>query len=143
MSLVVVAMNIERLPEVVSLVFRSAFGWQEAASGAIGFSISQAITTGFQRGMFSNEAGMGSSPNAAAAAATWPPHPASQGLVQMFGVLIDTMIICTATAGIILFSGILDTANPQMNGVTLVQHCLLYTSPSPRDGLLSRMPSSA
>jgi len=124
MSLVVVAMNIERLPEVVSLVFRSAFGWQEAASGAIGFSISQAITTGFQRGMFSNEAGMGSSPNAAAAAATWPPHPASQGLVQMFGVLIDTMIICTATAGIILFSGILDTANPQMNGVTLVQQGL-------------------
>ncbi|MGB7802020.1 alanine/glycine:cation symporter family protein [Buttiauxella sp.] len=124
MSLVVVAMNIERLPEVISLVFKSAFGWQEAASGAIGFTISQAITTGFQRGMFSNEAGMGSSPNAAAAAATWPPHPASQGLVQMFGVFIDTMIICTATAGIILFSGILDTANPEMNGITLVQQAL-------------------
>lgn len=124
MSLVVMAMNIERLPEVVSLVFKSAFGWQEAASGAIGFTISQAITTGFQRGMFSNEAGMGSSPNAAAAAAAWPPHPASQGLVQMFGVLIDTIIICTATAGIILFSGILDTANPSMNGITLVQQAL-------------------
>ncbi|MGK7287228.1 alanine/glycine:cation symporter family protein [Buttiauxella agrestis] len=124
MSLVVMAMNIERLPEVVSLVFKSAFGWQEAASGAIGFTISQAITTGFQRGMFSNEAGIGSSPNAAAAAAPWPPHPASQGLVQMFGVLIDTMIICTATAGIILFSGILDTANPSMNGITLVQQAL-------------------
>lgn len=124
MSLVVMAMNIERLPEVVSLVFKSAFGWQEAASGAIGFTISQAITTGFQRGMFSNEAGMGSSPNAAAAAAPWPPHPASQGLVQMFGVLIDTMIICTATAGIILFSGILDTADPSMNGITLVQQAL-------------------
>lgn len=123
-SLVVMAMNIERLPEVVSLVFKSAFGWQEAASGAIGFTISQAITTGFQRGMFSNEAGMGSSPNAAAAAAAWPPHPASQGLVQMFGVLIDTMIICTATAGIILFSGILDTADPSMNGITLVQQAL-------------------
>lgn len=124
MNLVVMAMNIERLPEVVSLVFKSAFGWQEAASGAIGFTISQAITTGFQRGMFSNEAGMGSSPNAAAAAAPWPPHPASQGLVQMFGVLIDTMIICTATAGIILFSGILDTADPSMNGITLVQQAL-------------------
>lgn len=83
-----------------------------------GFTISQAITTGFQRGMFSNEAGMGSSPNAAAAAATWPPHPASQGLVQMFGVFIDTIIICSATAGIILFSGILDTPHPEMNGIT-------------------------
>ena len=124
MSLVVMAMNIERLPEVVSLVFKSAFGWQEAASGALGFTISQAITTGFQRGMFSNEAGMGSSPNAAAAAATWPPHPASQGLVQMFGVLIDTIIICSATAGIILFSGILDTASPDMNGIMLVQQAL-------------------
>lgn len=124
MSLIVMAMNIERLPEVVSLVFKSAFGWQEAASGALGFTISQAITTGFQRGMFSNEAGMGSSPNAAAAAATWPPHPASQGLVQMFGVLIDTIIICSATAGIILFSGILDTASPDMNGIMLVQQAL-------------------
>lgn len=124
MSLIVMAMNIERLPDVVSLVFKSAFGWQEAASGALGFTISQAITTGFQRGMFSNEAGMGSSPNAAAAAATWPPHPASQGLVQMFGVFIDTIIICSATAGIILFSGILDTPHPEMNGITLVQHAL-------------------
>ncbi|OAT29614.1 putative alanine/glycine transport protein [Buttiauxella brennerae ATCC 51605] len=124
MSLIVMAMNIERLPEVVSLVFKSAFGWQEAASGALGFTISQAITTGFQRGMFSNEAGMGSSPNAAAAAATWPPHPASQGLVQMFGVFIDTIIICSATAGIILFSGILDTPHPEMNGITLVQQAL-------------------
>lgn len=124
MSLIVMAMNIERLPDVVSLVFKSAFGWQEAASGALGFTISQAITTGFQRGMFSNEAGMGSSPNAAAAAATWPPHPASQGLVQMFGVFIDTIIICSATAGIILFSGILDTPHPEMNGITLVQQAL-------------------
>jgi AGCS family alanine or glycine:cation symporter len=124
MSLIVMAMNIERLPAVVSLVFKSAFGWQEATSGALGFTISQAITTGFQRGMFSNEAGMGSSPNAAAAAATWPPHPASQGLVQMFGVFIDTIIICSATAGIILFSGILDTPHPEMNGITLVQQAL-------------------
>jgi AGCS family alanine or glycine:cation symporter len=124
MSLIVMAMNIERLPAVVSLVFKSAFGWQEAASGALGFTISQAITTGFQRGMFSNEAGMGSSPNAAAAAATWPPHPASQGLVQMFGVFIDMIIICSATAGIILFSGILDTPHPEMNGITLVQQAL-------------------
>ncbi|MCS5880258.1 alanine:cation symporter family protein [Klebsiella variicola subsp. variicola] len=60
-------------------IFRCAFGWQEAAAGAVGYSISQALTSGFQRGMFSNEAGMGSSPNAAAAAASWPPHPAAQG----------------------------------------------------------------
>ncbi|MEW7312325.1 sodium:alanine symporter family protein [Buttiauxella gaviniae] len=124
MSLVVMAMNIERLPDVIALVFKSAFGWQEAASGALGFTISQAITTGFQRGMFSNEAGMGSSPNAAAAAATWPPHPASQGLVQMFGVFIDTIIICSATAGIVLFSGILDAPHPELNGIMLVQQAL-------------------
>jgi AGCS family alanine or glycine:cation symporter len=53
-------------------IFRSAFGWQEAAAGAVGYTISQALTSGFQRGMFSNEAGMGSTPNAAAAAASWP-----------------------------------------------------------------------
>jgi AGCS family alanine or glycine:cation symporter len=124
MSLVVVAIHIERLPEIVSLIFKSAFGWKEAASGAAGFTISQAITAGLQRGMFSNEAGMGSSPNAAAAAATWPPHPASQGLVQMFGVLIDTIIICSATAGIILFSGILDQPTQNIDGITLVQQAL-------------------
>lgn len=124
MSLYVVVLHLDRVPDVIVLVFKSAFGWHEAASGALAFTLSQAMTTGFQRGMFSNEAGMGSSPNAAAATAAWPPHPASQGLVQMFGVFIDTMIICTATAAIILISGMLDNPAAEMGGITLVQLAL-------------------
>lgn len=121
MSLYVVVLHLDRLPDIIALVFKSAFGWHEAASGALAFTLSQAMTTGFQRGMFSNEAGMGSSPNAAAAATAWPPHPTSQGLVQMFGVFIDTIIICTATAAIILISGMLDSPTEGMHGITLVQ----------------------
>lgn len=124
MSLYIVVLQIDRVPEVIALVFKSAFGWREAASGAVAFTLSQAMTTGFQRGMFSNEAGMGSSPNAAAATAPWPAHPASQGLVQMFGVFIDTIIICTATAAIILLSGMLDKPTEGINGITLVQLAL-------------------
>ncbi|WP_435947139.1 alanine/glycine:cation symporter family protein [Dryocola sp. BD586] len=124
MSLYVVTLHAARIPDVVMLVFKSAFGWHEAASGALAFTLGQAITTGFQRSMFSNEAGMGSTPNAAAAASAWPPHPASQGLVQMFGVFIDTMIICTATAAIVLFSGMLDNPTASADGITLVQTAL-------------------
>ncbi|MCT4701858.1 sodium:alanine symporter family protein [Enterobacteriaceae bacterium H20N1] len=124
MSVYVVALHIDRVPDVIMLVIKSAFGWQEAASGALAFTLSQAITTGFQRSMFSNEAGMGSTPNAAAAASAWPPHPASQGLLQMFGVFIDTVIICTATAAIVLLSGILDNPTTSTDGIALVQIAL-------------------
>ncbi|XNN29214.1 alanine:cation symporter family protein [Escherichia coli] len=71
-SLVICVMNIGQLPHVIWSIFESAFGWQEAAGGAAGYTLSQAITNGFQRSMFSNEAGMGSTPNAAAAAACAP-----------------------------------------------------------------------
>jgi AGCS family alanine or glycine:cation symporter len=104
-SLFVTATHISIVPKVITTIFQSAFGWREAASGALGYTISQALTAGFQRGMFSNEAGMGSTPNAAAAAASWPPHPAAQGIVQMIGVLTDTIIICSASAMIVLLSG--------------------------------------
>lgn len=124
MSVVVVAMHAERIPEVAQLVFASAFGWHEAASGALAFTLSQAMTTGFQRGMFSNEAGMGSTPNVAAAAAVWPPHPTSQGLVQMFGIFIDTVVICSATAAIVLVSGMLDNPANGLRGIALVQSSL-------------------
>ncbi len=124
MGLYVVALHIERVPEVIMLVIKSAFGWQEAASGALAFTSGQVITTGFQRSMFANEAGMGSTPNAAAAASAWPPHPASQGLLQMFGIFINTLIICTATAAIILFSGVLDNPTISSDGITLVQTAL-------------------
>lgn len=92
-SLVVTAMHLGQLPDVIATIFKAAFGWREAAAGALGYTLSQALTAGFQRGMFSNEAGMGSTPNAAAAAASWPPHPAAQGIVQMIGVFVDTIII--------------------------------------------------
>ena len=119
LSLYVVGLHLERLPDVIRLIFSHAFGWHEAASGALGYTVSQAVINGFQRGMFSNEAGMGSTPNVAAAA--WPPHPASQGVVQMFGVLIDTVIICTATAAIVLMSGMLDDTEISRSGIILVQ----------------------
>ncbi|MCS2151947.1 sodium:alanine symporter family protein [Scandinavium goeteborgense] len=111
------------IPQVFETIIRSAFGWQEAAAGAVGYTISQAITSGFQRGMFSNEAGMGSTPNAAAAAASWPPHPAAQGIVQMIGVLVDTLVICTATAMVVLLAG---KTSPQgsLDGIQLVQNAV-------------------
>ncbi|MEQ5125659.1 alanine/glycine:cation symporter family protein [Providencia rettgeri] len=120
----VVGQNIERLPDVFMLIFRSAFGLQEAAGGAIGYGIAQAMTQGIQRGLFSNEAGMGSAPNAAASASPYPPHPASQGYVQMLGVFMDTIVICSATAIIILASGVLDGPVGKINGIELTQLAL-------------------
>ncbi|MEZ6876073.1 alanine/glycine:cation symporter family protein [Enterobacter sp. KBR-315C3_2022] len=122
-SLCVSAMHIEQLPGIIALIFKSAFGWQEAASGALGFTISQALTAGFQRGMFSNEAGMGSTPNAAATAASWPPHPAAQGIVQMIGVFTDTIIICSASAMIVLLAGPLPHPT-SASGIQLMQQAL-------------------
>ncbi|HHR6036684.1 TPA: alanine/glycine:cation symporter family protein [Providencia alcalifaciens] len=120
----VVGQNIERLPDVFMLIFRSAFGLQEAAGGALGYGIAQAMTQGIQRGLFSNEAGMGSAPNAAASASPYPPHPASQGYVQMLGVFLDTIVICSATAIIILASGVLDGPVDKINGIELTQMAL-------------------
>ncbi|NLF54605.1 MAG: alanine:cation symporter family protein, partial [Thauera phenolivorans] len=111
----IILTNLPAVPEALALIFKSAFGLHEAAAGGIG----AAILNGFKRGLFSNEAGMGSAPNAAAAATPYPPHPASQGYVQMAGVFIDTMLICTASAAIILLAG------PQEGtGIGLVQNAL-------------------
>ncbi|STQ73860.1 sodium:alanine symporter family protein [Hafnia alvei] len=120
----VVGHNLSRMPEVLLLILKSAFGLQEAAAGAVGYGIAQAMTQGIQRGLFSNEAGMGSAPNAAASATPYPPHPASQGYVQMFGVFIDTLVICSATAAIILSSGALDHAPGAISGIELTQRAL-------------------
>lgn len=117
LAVIIIIMNYSRIPDVIGLICRNAFGFQEAAAGGIGV----AIMNGIKRGLFSNEAGMGSAPNIAAAATPYPPHPASQGYVQMAGVIIDTVIICTASAAIILLSGVpLDSSD----GVLLVQHAL-------------------
>lgn len=97
-GVVIVAMHITEIPRVVSQIFAGAFGFQEIAGGAIG----TIILTGVKRGMFSNEAGLGSAPNAGASAAVT--HPVKQGLVQTLGVYFDTFLICTITAFIILVS---------------------------------------
>jgi alanine or glycine:cation symporter, AGCS family len=104
-ALVIVVLNLERIPDVFMLVFKSAFGWQEAAAGGVAYGIAQAMQAGIARGLFSNEAGMGSAANVAASATPNPNHPASQGFVQMMGVFVDTLVICTATAAIILLNG--------------------------------------
>lgn len=103
LAVIVIAMNLDKVPGALALIFKSAFGLQEAAAGGVGYAIMNAIKTGVARGLFSNEAGMGSAPNAAAAATPYPPHPASQGYVQMLGVFVDTIVICTATVSIILY----------------------------------------
>lgn len=114
----VVIANISELPAVFKVIFESAFGWQEATGGAFGAM----VMTGIQRGLFSNEAGMGSAANAAATASPYPAHPASQGYVQMLGVFIDTIVICTATASIILVSGI--ESGSGMGGIEITQRAL-------------------
>ncbi|MBN6044451.1 sodium:alanine symporter family protein [Citrobacter sp. ku-bf4] len=122
-SLVVCLINIDQLPDIIISIVKSAFGWQEAAGGVAGYTLSQAITSGFQRSMFSNEAGMGSTPNAAAAAASWPPHPAAQGIVQMIGIFIDTLVVCSATAMLVLLAGN-GTTYASMEGIQLVQKAM-------------------
>jgi AGCS family alanine or glycine:cation symporter len=115
-SLYVVIMNISEMPAVFSLIFKSAFGFEQFAGGTMG----AAIMLGVKRGLFSNEAGMGSAPNAAATASVT--HPAKQGLIQTLGVFIDTLIVCSATAFIILLSD--QYGNTDLNGIELLQAAL-------------------
>ncbi|MCW8347887.1 sodium:alanine symporter family protein [Vibrio sp. ZSDZ65] len=119
----VVFMNIEKVPEILAYIFKSAFGLQEAAAGGVGYAIAQAMIQGIKRGLFSNEAGMGSAPNAAASATPYPPHPASQGYVQMLGVFVDTIVICSATVAIILMSGEY-VPHGEVTGIELTQRAL-------------------
>ncbi|WP_285761627.1 alanine/glycine:cation symporter family protein [Nocardiopsis ansamitocini] len=98
MGIVVVAMNVERVPSVFSDIVTSAFGIREIGAAGVG----AAIMMGIRRGLFSNEAGMGSAPNAGATAAV--SHPVKQGLAQTLGIYFDTMIVCSITAFIILVS---------------------------------------
>ncbi|GAA3534858.1 sodium:alanine symporter family protein [Zobellella aerophila] len=122
-ALVVVLLNITELPGVLALIVKSAFGLEQAGGGAMGYAISQALLNGIKRGLFSNEAGMGSAPNAAASATPYPPHPASQGYVQMLGVFVDTIVICTCTASIILLSGQFEPGSG-VTGIELTQRAL-------------------
>lgn len=97
-ALVLTVMNIHMVPDVLALIVKSAFS-VDAVTGA---TIGTALMTGIRRGLFSNEAGMGSIPNAAATADAT--HPAKQGLVQAFGVYVDTLLVCTASAMIVLLT---------------------------------------
>jgi AGCS family alanine or glycine:cation symporter len=123
LAFVVMFMNIEKVPDVIAYIFKSAFGFQEAAAGGLGYAIAQAMIQGIKRGLFSNEAGMGSAPNAAASATPYPPHPASQGYVQMLGVFTDTIVICSATVAIILMSGEY-VPHGEVTGIELTQRAL-------------------
>ncbi|KMM37102.1 alanine/glycine:cation symporter family protein [Guptibacillus hwajinpoensis] len=113
---VVMFMNITELPSVIALIVQSAFGFEQAVGGAIG----AAIMNGVKRGLFSNEAGMGSAPNAAATATT--SHPAKQGLIQSLGVFVDTILVCSATAFIILLAPQFRTG--EVSGIELLQNSL-------------------
>ncbi len=95
-ALFIMVVNIKELPGVIALIFESAFGLREMTMGTMG----GIILIGVKRGLFSNEAGMGSAPNAAATAEV--SHPVSQGLIQTLGVFTDTIVICSATAFMIL-----------------------------------------
>ena len=116
LAFVIVGMNITHLPDVIKLIVSSAFGWEQALGGGIGVALMQ----GIKRGLFSNEAGMGSAPNVAATADV--SHPVKQGLIQTLGVFSDTLVICTCTAFIILFSGV--PLGGEANGVQLTQMAL-------------------
>ncbi|GAK17602.1 LOW QUALITY PROTEIN: sodium/alanine symporter [Vibrio sp. JCM 19053] len=124
LALFIMFSNLEKLPDVLMLIFKSAFGLQEAAAGGLGYAIAQAMINGIKRGLFSNEAGMGSAPNAAASATPYPPHPASQGYVQMLGVFMDTIVICSATVAIILMSGEYVGQATEVTGIELTQRAL-------------------
>lgn len=113
---IIIGMNIQLLPQVLETIIGHAFGWKQAMGGGIGIAVMQ----GIKRGLFSNEAGMGSAPNVAATADVT--HPVKQGLIQALGVFTDTLIICTCTAFIILFSGVPLTG--ETNGVQLTQMAL-------------------
>jgi AGCS family alanine or glycine:cation symporter len=115
-ALVITIINIQLLPEVIIDIVKSAFGLQEAGAGAF----AAAVKNGIQRGLYSNEAGSGSVPHAAASASPHPNHPVSQGYIQMLGVFIDTMILCTCTAFIILLAGHGNDVG-EMEGIRLTQ----------------------
>ncbi len=107
MALTIIFMNITEVPSVLALIVKSAFNLESAFSGVFGM----AIAWGVKRGIYSNEAGQGTAPHAAAAAEV--SHPVKQGLVQSFSVYVDTLFICTATALMILFTGQFNVIDPE------------------------------
>ena len=116
LALVVIVANIHLIPHVLKVIVSSAFGIEQSVGGSIGAT----ILIGTKRGLFSNEAGEGSTPNVAATATV--SHPVKQGLIQALGVFTDTLLVCSCTAFIILISGLYNV--PELNGITLTQAAL-------------------
>ena len=115
-TMVIMLLHLPQLPSMLGMIFSDAFSWQKVTSGALGAT----VMIGARRGLFSNEAGMGSAPNAAATAHT--SHPVKQGYVQAFGVFVDTLLICSCTAFIVLLADY--TQFPGLEGITLTQAAL-------------------
>ena len=115
LALIVLILNFGDIPRAMWLILSSAFGLEQAVGGGVAAAIAQ----GARRGLFSNEAGLGTVPNVAAAADV--PHPMTQGLVQSLSVFIDTIVLCTATALIILMSSVYESAGQGVQGVVLTQ----------------------
>ncbi|MDI6942476.1 MULTISPECIES: alanine/glycine:cation symporter family protein [Microbacterium] len=116
LGLAVVIVHIDQLPAAFASIFTQAFGVNQI----LGATLGQIILTGVKRGMFSNEAGLGSAPNAGAAAAVT--HPAKQGFVQSLGVYFDTMIVCSITAFTVLVAVPIEKGG--MSGIELTEHAL-------------------
>ena len=121
-SLALIGMNISEVPEAFKMIIVGAFNPKAVLGGAVGISIKEAIRYGVARGLFSNEAGMGSTPHAHARAAAKNPH--EQGLTAMVSVFIDTFIILNLTAFSILTSGVLDSGK---EGIALTQTAFVNT----------------
>lgn len=111
---IIIILNITEVPHMIALIVKSAFGAEPAFAGVVGM----AIAWGVKRGIYSNEAGQGTAPHAAAAAEV--SHPAKQGLVQAFSVYVDTLFVCTATAFMILFTGQYNVMGP--DGAFIVEN---------------------
>jgi AGCS family alanine or glycine:cation symporter len=116
--LVICIMHFSEIPAVLYKIIAGAFGWEQAGGGVAG-GVLAAMLNGVKRGIFSNEAGMGSAPNIAAAATPVPHHPSSQGFVQALGVFVDTIVVCSATAIMIILSGA--DQNPDLAGIAMTQ----------------------
>lgn len=120
LALYVVFTNLSEVPVVFGRIISEAFNFEAMAGGFFGAVFSKAMLLGIKRGLFSNEAGMGSAPNVAASADV--KHPASQGLIQMLGVFFDTIIVCSCTAFIILLS---DVEQSKEVGIVLTQSAIV------------------
>jgi AGCS family alanine or glycine:cation symporter len=119
MALLIIVLNITGLPEVIVDIVANAFGFREAVAGGMGAAIAQ----GLRRGLFSNEAGLGSAPNVAATA--YVRHPVSQGITQSFSVFIDTIVICSCTAFVILLGDVYVPGAEGVDGVVLTQQSMV------------------